>query len=231
MTWFPKQPTERQDLRHRVPFSDYEEITWRVMCGETLQQVGDDYEVTRERIRQIVKRFGIFPGELQYARMQMRVRKHVEEIIYHMESWHPVRWGNYGLLRPVFERHLKLDDYPDYAELWFRYVVAQSNPYSIRCCPDGRVCARCKVWSPWDNFYADKNLTNGKAQTCIPCARFAVESYHDARFIPKPTVTHRRCPKCKTKKLASAYWRNTHNNSGLQTYCKECHRAWQAGYK
>lgn len=227
MMWFPKHPVMKPFEMRKIQPGDHEDITWRIICGETLQQVANDYDVTRERIRQIVVLFGIYPKELRYAQTQMKVRKYAEEIIYHMESWHPIHWRSYGISRSAMERHLKLDDYPEYSDLWYRYVLAGNNPYSKNACPDGRVCNRCKVWHPWEDYYADKNGVNGKGLSCKECNKRIVKVYHDARHVPKPTVKHKQCPNCKVVKPASSFWRSTHNNSGLQTYCKRCQRIQQ----
>jgi hypothetical protein len=206
----------------QVPESDHRDVVWRVICGETLQSIADDYGVTRERIRQICALHNVHAREVRYARRAMLVRKYAEEIVYHREAWHHVYWSDYGLSRSKFEQHLMSDDYPEYDELWVRYEAAWGNPETRVSCPDGRICARCNVWKPWDDFYADRKEINKKGRSCIDCTKFQVRSYHAARYVPEPTVEHKMCPKCRVLKPASEFWRSTHNNSGLQTYCKEC---------
>lgn len=206
----------------KLPPSEHADITWRIICGETLQAVADDYGITRERVRQIAALSNVHGNELRYARMAMRVRKYAEEIIYHRESWHHIYWNTYGFSRETFEEHLANDDYPEYDELWIRYEAASSNPTTALACPDGRVCARCRVWQPWENFYADRNEWTKKARACIDCAKFNVVSYYQARYVPEPTVESKLCHKCDQVKPASEFYRNTHNNSGLQSYCKGC---------
>lgn len=219
----------------KVPYADYTEIAERART-ETLTAIGDDYGVTRERIRQIVEKQG---GESKHARSRRlrdeRCLQHAEEVLYYREAWMPVHWPQLGLTYAYFVSWLNRNgvDHPDIKDRW---IVARNNysSHSGKVCIKGRVCLYCNVWKPWDEFYKSKNGANGHGHGCNICNREQVTHYTNLRYVSEPTVTEKPCPKCGETKPASHFTKSTSNTTGLQTYCKPCHASFpsqQPGYR
>jgi len=218
--------------RQKVPFDDYDDITERAK-SETLTAIAEDYGVTRERIRQIVKLQG---GESKYAARRRKrselCLERAEEILYYREAWLAIRWKSLGLLKPYFIKWLSVhgDDYPDYVDRW---VAARDNYRSSsgKICVDGRVCAYCYIWKPWDEFYKHKDGANEHSNGCIECSLASVKHYLSLKNVQVPTVTEKVCPLCGVLKSRSAYSRATQRSDGLQTYCTPCQRTFPSARK
>ncbi len=205
----------------KVSKEEHEAIAAKVMKGNTLQSVGDEYGVTRERIRQIALSLGVSARGAKRLQRQRMIKEHSEVIISARENWEPARFSDYPFTRIQFEKVLAEID----ADLYDRWCSAALNPISLKgiADPRGRVCAMCKERKPWSQFYADKDGINGKAQRCIPCAREQVEHYRLLRHVPEPTVEHKICTRCRIDKAAGEYSRSTSHFTGLQPWCNACH--------
>ena len=219
------------DKRYGVKISmrDRPKIAERVKSEETLQSIADDYGVTRERIRQIGLKYGSVKNKMKAERRDALCLSLAEEILYYREAWQPVRWYLLEIDKRHFVDWLRREgmNHPDIESRW---TVARHNLESKtgRFGPDGRVCVRCHTWMGWDRFYRSKVDPNGHARQCIECAKEMVVHYQNLRYVPKPTVTEKNCPKCGETKPRSAFNRSTVNNSGLQTYCVPCHRSFES---
>lgn len=219
-------------MTRKVEVSDYPRIMRRALDGETAQAIANDYGCTREYIRLILRdNYDISTMELRKARCAEAVKRHAEEILYYVENWLSPHWEDYPFNRGQFEQALAESKYPPFLGWEQRWLAAQRYPTSRvgKATPEGRVCATCKVYMPWDDFYRTKGYMNGRSNRCKVCSRKMVDHYQSLRHVPEPTVTEHRCSYCKVVKPASDYWRSTTNNSGLQTYCKDCHRKLQKG--
>ena len=204
----------------KIPESEYLAIVKRVMAyKETLQSIADDYGVTRERIRQIAAEVGVTRTVLREAKLDAACRAAAEDIIRYREMWMPVVWSSQPVTNREFDEWVK--NHPELNERWEK---AKRNPMWRVCNQDGRICVVCKVWKPWDEFYNDKGGVNGHSQKCIECAKREVKHYYDLRDVQGPTVTEKRCPGCRLVKPADEFWLSSHNTTGLQSYCKDCHR-------
>lgn len=220
--------TKRQSYQRLpvIPIEAHASIAQRVLAGETYQSISEDYDVTRERIRQVALEHGVV--SIRKERYDPKILAVVDEVIFRRLQYRPIATIFEELDLPFhhqfFERRLKELDGTLYAE----WMLAKESPYSHtgRKTPDGQVCIHCREYCAWDDFYADHTHRGGKGDRCKECAKRIVKEYTDKRHVPEPTVTKKNCPGCDTIQPADNFYRATHQNSGLQTYCIPC----QAGY-
>ena len=217
-----RQPTSR----YRIPPSDYPLIADRARGDESLSSIAREYGVTRERIRQIAALEGVHKHEMARQRVDDLCAQYAEEIIYHREAWQPVVWKDQEVTKEQWRSWISTSDLED------RWNAAKDNPRSQGVvCPDGRICALCRVWDVWDGFYFTKGGINGRAHVCKECTKERVMYYHKLRNVETPTVTEKECPKCGEVLPASAFNRSRRNNSGLQTYCLPCHNSFPSQHR
>jgi len=209
----------------KINKEEHEAIAAKVLRGDTLQSVGDEYGVSRERIRQIAQGVGITPRAVKRLRNNRLVKEHGEAIISARENWEPARFHELPFSRLQFEKALIEID----ADLYDRWRSANLEPMSRKgvADPRGRVCGQCKERKPWSQFYADKAGINNKAQRCIPCVKETVTHYQRLRHVPEPTVEHKLCTNCGIDKVADGFSRSTTHVTGLQCWCKVCQVAYQ----
>jgi len=210
-----------------IPTEEHARIAERSIT-ETLQVIANDYGVSRERIRQIATLEGVNKTEIARQRADDLCAQYAEEIIYYREAWQPVKWREQEITKERWHDWIAVND----QELEDRWNAAKDNPRSRGIvCPDGRVCAVCRVWDVWDGFYLTKGGINGRANVCKECAKERVTYYHHLRNVEVPTVTEKECPRCEQVLPASAFSRSRRNNSGLQTYCNKCHNSFKSQRK
>jgi hypothetical protein len=206
----------------KIDKSKHETIGARVKRGDRLQTIGDDYGVSRERIRQIAKEQGAVPNEITIEKRNLLIADVALEIIEEREQWIPSKFSERGFTRKQFESFLEGHN-PKMLERW---KFADTLPISSTgvADPNGRVCTTCRVRKPWGEYYHSKVGINGKAIRCAQCTRDMVDHYYQMRHVPEPTVEAKVCSHCKLTKDASEFSRSTNANSGLQSWCKDCQR-------
>lgn len=215
------RPQGSRNPNPKVPYEDYPVIVERLKAGETQVAIAKEYGVTRAFISLIANRLGYSTLEAKSKRLRQKVLDAAPDIIWQRQQWRPIRFPEWGIDQIVFEGILK-----QYAPaLYAQWQEARKLPFTRigRQAPDyGQVCCSCFIFQPWDQFYKQKTKRTGLADRCKTCAYEQMYHYYKQRHVPKPTVTERRCSNCRIRKPASAFHRMTHNNSGLQSWCKDC---------
>lgn len=206
-----------------IPKSAHPTIVKRIK-NETLQAVASDYGVTRERIRQIGREGGFVRTAERREQRNILYGSYAEEVLYYREAWMEIKWQNLPINNETFQSWLRQDAPQDIRDRW---EAAKGNHRSRKggACIEGRVCVSCHIWKPWGEFHKSRNMPNDHSHRCKACACKEVMHYHRLRNVEEPTVTEKGCPRCGETKPASAFARSTHNNSGLQTYCRPCHNS------
>jgi 5-methylcytosine-specific restriction endonuclease McrA len=97
---------------------------------------------------------------------------------------------------------------------------------------DSKVCARCKVEQPRSNFHK-ASKPDGLHVYCKTCynewrkGRNALKraaNRHKAIFNEDGKI----CPSCKVRKPLSEYYPNIAREHGVNSYCRECDKAYRA---
>ena len=88
-------------------------------------------------------------------------------------------------------------------------------------------CCLCKQDKPKTEFgKGHRSKGQPYATRCRQCNREMVARYQYRGATPKPTVTHKRCPRCGQDKGLEGWYRNTRTANGLQSWCISCQQKW-----
>lgn len=77
-----------------------------------------------------------------------------------------------------------------------------------------KICCKCKLKKPFDQFWKDKTKKHGRDTRCIEC--------NGGNLIPKPPSGHLRCSLCKEMKLLKEMTKNKNSSSGYTNKCRKC---------
>ena len=197
-------------------------IVARVMRGDKLSTIGDDYGVSRERIRQIAADGGVTARSVRRAALNERIQDAALQIIEDRESWIPARFSKRDFTRKQFEVFL-IDHNSSLYDRWYYAELLPSSSTGVAN-PNGRKCVTCHLRKPWSEFYSSKHGINDKSQRCIPCTKTMADHFRRLRDVQEPTVDEKRCTHCSKVKDADKFSRSTTSVSGLQSWCKDCQR-------
>ncbi len=194
-------------------------IVTQYQAGDTLQVIGDRLKLSRERIRQIVKAAGVpTRGNISHAKLEavalmvfgsdtLTLKEAAQSlgISYGSATWY------------MRQRH------PG----WSKRRADENN--RARLLGVGvHTCSHCGQMKPWSEFSYryDRGGRYTRAFVCRPCSNRGMKEWakRNRQRTPVPTVTERRCPRCKQTKPAAEFHRRQSASDGLQTYCKTCNR-------
>jgi hypothetical protein len=97
--------------------------------------------------------------------------------------------------------------------------------------PKERICNRCKVRKPIEDFYNEKSDISGKSKTCKLCSYAGVKAYNEKRqmnFDPTKVASEKHCPGCDRTLSRKHFDIQKSSTTGLQTYCKACQTAFDS---
>lgn len=182
----------------------------------TLEEIGTDYGMTRERVRQIVKE--VYPNQETPTERRKRIRE--EKLA---EVWKAVETAT--TMREVAERtgidenvlQRWATDYPKYAGL--RQRVKRNREKVIKNRTHWH-CKKCDTVKPITEFSPGGKYHHYYCKACN--AKKARAYAENMEPVDEPTVDEKVCPGCMQNLPASNFHRATKTKTGLQTYCKEC---------
>jgi hypothetical protein len=206
----------------KIDKAEHETIAARVKRGDKLRLIGDDYGVSRERIRQIAADAGVTARRVFKKDLNERISEDAVQIIEDRENWIPARFSTRGFTRKQFELFLIDHNRPLY-DRWYYATLLPSSSTGVAT-PNGRKCVTCHLRKPWSEFYSSKHGINGKSQRCVPCTKEMADFFRRKRNVTEPTVDSKTCTHCKKLKDADKFSRSTTATSGLQSWCKDCQR-------
>jgi hypothetical protein len=97
--------------------------------------------------------------------------------------------------------------------------------------PKERICNRCKVRKPIEDYYNEKSDISGKSKTCKLCSYAGVKAYNEKRqmnFDPTKVASEKHCPGCDRTLSRKHFDIQKSSTTGLQTYCKACQTAFDS---
>lgn len=97
--------------------------------------------------------------------------------------------------------------------------------------PKERICNRCKVRKPIEDYYNEKADISGKSKTCKLCSYAGVKAYNERRqmnFDPTKVASEKHCPGCDRTLSRKYFDIQKSSTTGLQTYCKSCQFAFES---
>jgi len=87
---------------------------------------------------------------------------------------------------------------------------------------DTRICCRCKVEKPLEQFVKNKNKKHGRGHACLECHNSYRRKWDAEHPTESATVEEKICSMCETVKPASEFHRNRSSWTGLAARCKDC---------
>lgn len=103
---------------------------------------------------------------------------------------------------------------------------------SVKLSGKTKVCTKCKIEHPVENFYKNRTTKDGMDNQCMVCHKeyqCPTESNKQRnRFSPYEKLLvkegHCKCTKCGIEKELSEFAKNKAKRSGRSSWCKLCHR-------
>lgn len=110
----------------------------------------------------------------------------------------------------------------------------------------GRICSKCGILKPLEQFHRDQKGRDGRSSRCKECAKKHVKAWAREKFAERYGRTEKkrkesadlfaqgkkRCSKCGKIKPIAQYYSNTRSKDGFYSRCKSCHdlvvRAWES---
>jgi len=89
-----------------------------------------------------------------------------------------------------------------------------------------KVCTKCKIHFPLDNFCKSKKNKSGLATRCKSCEKIRHQKPTETLIFKGArlnTDTQKWCPTCQLLLGKSCFYRNNAQSSGLRSECKSCH--------
>lgn len=85
--------------------------------------------------------------------------------------------------------------------------------------PEFKICTKCGLSKPLDEFHNEPKSADGKAWYCKTC----VQAYNAARIdMPKVVAEEKACTKCGLVKPIDEFGMDKYTSDGHATRCKEC---------
>lgn len=83
-----------------------------------------------------------------------------------------------------------------------------------------KICTKCKIEKPLEEFHKDKNTKDGKSYKCKKCGH----EYYKASIknIIPPLGMSQNCTKCMIEKPLSEFYKNNRSKNGVRTICADC---------
>lgn len=193
-----------------------------VQNGATLAEVGRVWGLSRERVRQIVRRAGVpAPAAQAKARLPQAVAEarallhddpanvQLPFSLYEFARKHgvPHAW----LVRelgPLFVQELR----------WAVHAARHRGEGTT-------TCSRCHRLLPWSEMRKDRTKDGipTRQRVCYDCNTAAAKKRRQAREpVETPQVKRHKCRRCGQVKEAGEFWRDRRSPTGLQWWCKEC---------
>lgn len=90
-----------------------------------------------------------------------------------------------------------------------------------------KVCSKCKVEQPLNEFYADGRAKDGKQSQCRTCKNSDIDrkralGIYSKVALTKITLTEKKCAKCKEILPIDAFASSLTTSSGKRSYCRLC---------
>ena len=196
-------------------------IVEAVQGGATLAEVGREFSLSRERVRQIVRRAGVVG---------------------------PVAQAEARLPQALAEARALLTDDPANVQLPFSlhefarkhgvphaWLVRELGPFgeelrlavhAARHRGEGMTtCWRCHRLLPWSEMRKQRTKDGipTRQRVCYDCnAAAAKRSWQVRELVETPRATRRKCRRCGQVKGAKAFYRDRRSPTGLQRWCIEC---------
>jgi hypothetical protein len=88
---------------------------------------------------------------------------------------------------------------------------------------DTKICSRCKVEKPINDFPLHKSLKSGRNSWCKACKNIASSNLN----YPMETTGHKICNRCKQDLDITEFHKDRREKDGRRSYCKHCNRAYK----
>lgn len=90
-----------------------------------------------------------------------------------------------------------------------------------------KVCKKCEIEKPIEEFHKEKGSPDGRRATCKQCRAEAIrESQLNPKVKPIPQPGHRFCTKCEIEKPLEAFHAHPRGAFGRDPMCKDCRSAY-----
>lgn len=192
------------------------DIERRAKAGESMAYIAGVHDISRERVRQVLRRRGIEPEDRKALAIQAARLVANEDVTITAAaqatgaSMASVRreLSNLGF-DPVEVRRRQADDEAQ------RRVEGKGST----------TCTRCGKVKRWGEFtLTSRGGRQTRKRVCRDCTAKVSRAWYQVHRTktPEPTVTEATCSNCGETKPRGEFWRNQATATGLQSWCKLC---------
>lgn len=198
-----------------------DEIVAQYLRGKTLREIGAQFSLTGERVRQIVQERGLPP---RASMTQQRAREAAQAIVDSDSaltlSGASQQWGvGAETIQKVLRDEM---EYDYHAARRLRSLDVHRD--RIEGIGENQ-CSVCGEVKPWDEFARTKvKGVPSRATRCKVClARQFREWYRRSQAKPKKIPKNKECSNCGLTKPAAQFPPHKAATTGLGSWCRECH--------
>lgn len=206
-----------------------DEILGLFQEGLTLAGIGDQFGITRERVRQIVAGRGAIP------RMDMIQERHRNAAKMVVESDSRISIKSAASSHDTTAESVRraiVEGYPEYDHKAARRArvvevhKARLDGIGEHTCP---VCGQTKGWGEFPRNTV-RGMPSRRPSCCTACNSEQHRDWYSRNKTrnPTPTVADKECTRCGLTKLASEMTVNKSGRDGLGSWCRRCHNGWRS---
>ena len=86
---------------------------------------------------------------------------------------------------------------------------------------EGKVCSKCGVWKPLEEYHKNKNYKDGRQSKCKECRNKPPKETREGM---------KKCTKCKQWKPLEEYYKHKGGKDGRKSQCKKCKKEYKKQY-
>ena len=105
---------------------------------------------------------------------------------------------------------------------------------------EGKVCGKCGIWKPLEEYHKDETKKDGRSSKCKECKKQYNKRYYkdnaerrkeQQKQVKEVKEGMKKCTKCGERKLLKEFDKDKTKKDGRKSQCKECKKVYAKQYR